>query len=717
MKHFLRTALLGMAALAGAAAFAQPYPVTISGAVTGCSGNTFVHIATTPGTAPAMNIDVPVDANCGFTTTLSMQSDSGTFIFSTACQGTTQTQTATYAVDPAMPDSNFLWIPFNCGGQTMDCLGVPGGSALPGTACTTLLGTPGMWDGNCQCIVDSSSCQACFTMQATNPFSALFISCTTGVVDSLLWDFSGPGGGAVTGNNIPHTFLSSGMYSVCLNAFINGGIACQHCQTVWVDSAGNVTSDTQTMDCLGVPGGSALPGSACTTLLGMPGIWDGNCQCIADSSTCHACFTITSPAPWTANFINCSYGGSSSYTYSWWLPNGSSSSSVNENWTFTGAGMFGVCLTMADGNGCTNVLCDTVYVDANGNIDTNPLVMDCLGVTNGPNMPGTPCTTPTGNPGTWNLNCTCISAPDSSGCQACFTVTQSAPFTGIFTNCTTGGTPPYQVAWAFNATDTVYGSSTTHVFTGPGSYTVCIAAMGADMNWCYTCQNVLVDSTGTINANASTACHAGFWAIQAYDSAYNTTPIPNVVWVLNLSSGGSGTYQFLWSFGDGTSSTDAYPTHEYSGPGPWNLCLTLTDSEGCTSNYCDSVSVDENGLLHGLMVAGHHNNAQLRSNGFTLNVIHAAPTGIAELPSVAELNAWPNPAQAELNISFNKLNGGEATVSVIDPLGRTVLSEVHNFPAGANRLRMDTGSLEPGLYLLHVGSGTSVLSHRFLKVQ
>jgi hypothetical protein len=112
---------------------------------------------------------------------------------------------------------------------------------------------------------------------------------------------------------------------------------------------------------------------------------------------------------------------------------------------------------MADATGCTSVTCDSVYVDANGLINSN-IVSDCLGVPNGPDVPGTECTDPLSGPGIWSAAC------------------------------------------------------------------ICVADSG------------------------STACNADFWVIQAYDSTAGggVEPIPNEVWVWNLSSGGNGTYQFSW---------------------------------------------------------------------------------------------------------------------------------------------------------------------------
>src|SRR5690606_15540869 len=52
--------------------------------------------------------------------------------------------------------------------------------------------------------------------------------------------------------------------------------------------------------------------------------------------------------------------------------------------------------------------------------------------------------------------------------------------------------------------------------------------------------------------------------------------------VTNLATGNN--LQYLWDFGDGNTSTQAYPSHIYASIGVYNLCLTVTDSiTGCSS--------------------------------------------------------------------------------------------------------------------------------------
>ncbi|MGV9012981.1 MAG: PKD domain-containing protein [Flavobacteriales bacterium] len=307
--------------------------------------------------------------------------------------------------------------------------------------------------------------------------------------------------------------------------------------------------------------------------------------------------------------------------------------------------------------------------------------------------------------------------------QACITVTEVTPFTALFTSCTSGGTPPYTDGWLLPNGTIAMGAAQTFTFTGPGAYGVCMQSSDATGAASAACDTVFVSADGSINVPNNVACQAGFWLVQAYTDTSNgggvLAPIPNEVWVLDLSSGANGVDTYSWDFGDGNSSTDAYPTHQYTGAGPYQLCLTIT-SGNCTDTFCDSVSVDETGILNGMIMDGHSTgelNTSDRDAGFTLNVIQSIPTGVADLSSIAELKLWPNPVSNELNITFNSVRAGTSTVSVMDMDGRTMLDEVRTVAFGSNTVKLNTAALAPGLYLLRIGDGTQRISQRFLKVR
>lgn len=48
-----------------------------------------------------------------------------------------------------------------------------------------------------------------------------------------------------------------------------------------------------------------------------------------------------------------------------------------------------------------------------------------------------------------------------------------------------------------------------------------------------------------------------------------------------------------WDFGDGTTSTEQNPSHEYSNEDEYNVCLTIEASDGCQNTFCMDVFVQE----------------------------------------------------------------------------------------------------------------------------
>jgi PKD repeat protein len=433
---------------------------------------------------------------------------------------------------------------------------------------------------------------------------------------------------------------------------------------------------------------------------------------------CEACFTVTQASgggmltPFTANFTNCSSGGNAPYTYNWSMPDGSVSGQVNETFVFPGEGVYGVCLTITDVDACTSVQCDTVYVDVNGVISITP--PDCP-----PDFAVSFTTSVSGNtvsfnatsnqPNTsfyWNLG-------DGSGGWG------PQPFPHTYAD---GG--PYTVclnAWTWNGVDTCFAQpyclnvgpfgggvpDCLQIPDGPNQPgTPCESPATGPGIWNNDCECI---------PNTILPCQAGFWVIQAYtvDSMAGgvtvVEPIPFELWIWNLSSGGTGNFEFLWDFGDGNSSTDAFPTHVYGGSGPYTLCLTITDDAGCTSTYCEDIEVDQDGIL------GLSTGPDVRSN-LVINVIQdSLPTGIHEQNALRATSLWPNPAVDQFNLSLNSSRSGTLELSIIDLNGRQVRHSSVAVQAGANQLPVDVNGLQPGMYMLRLMNGNNSATLRFVK--
>jgi hypothetical protein len=216
-------------------------------------------------------------------------------------------------------------------------------------------------------------------------------------------------------------------------------------------------------------------------------------------------------------------------------------------------------------------------------------------------------------------------------------------------------------------------------------------------------------------------CAADFWVVQGYTfgpgenpNTIDTTvvlPIPNELWVWNLSESSTGMMSFLWSFGDGTSSTASFPTHVYEGTGPYELCLTITDASGCTDSYCQTISVDGDGIIVG--VAGDDLNDS--RSVLTLNVVSQQPLGVNDLTVEQNISLWPNPVQNSINLSISSKVNAQMTMSITDMNGKVVSQMKNTLHAGNNRVQMDVSDLKAGMYLMQIGNGTQSTSRRFVK--
>jgi PKD repeat protein len=86
-----------------------------------------------------------------------------------------------------------------------------------------------------------------------------------------------------------------------------------------------------------------------------------------------------------------------------------------------------------------------------------------------------------------------------------------------------------------------------------------------------------------------TACKAYFTAT---NQLWSDPAMMKKVVFSNQSTG--DIKECLWNFGDNTTSTELKPTHEYAAFGEYKVCLIITTTSGCKSDYCATVKVANN---------------------------------------------------------------------------------------------------------------------------
>ncbi len=319
-------------------------------------------------------------------------------------------------------------------------------------------------------------------------------------------------------------------------------------------------------------------------------------------------------------------GGTVPYTYSW------AATPIQTGSTATNIYAGATVVTVTDGNGCTttnsaNLTQPSQIITVGGLNDTICLgtvgTVSALAVGGGGNYIYTWLPSGVTNLGSLTVspNVTTtytVTATDQNGCVGVSATTQAIVYslspadltlTGTAQICpgsstqitaqTTGSTGPLTYVWNNN------------LGTGPGPYTVtptqpttyivtvsnsCSTSVTDSVHITFNPPPIILLSTDT-----SSVCVPSY--IQFYDNSVSgNLNDPIITW--------------LWSFGDGSFSSQQNPIHLYTNPGTYNVTLTVTTSGVCTNN-----------------------------NGSTPYIIHAHPRPFASFT----LNA------TSLNLPYDKL--------------------------------------------------------------
>lgn len=369
--------------------------------------------------------------------------------------------------------------------------------------------------------------------------------------------------------------------------------------------------------------------------------YDNTCQTITVtngvSCTSVASYAYSNGSIGDVTFTSTSTG---SFMFEYWdFGDGTYYTGTSPQHTYTYNGIYNVCVTVSDSNqNCSNTFCDSIVI-------TNAITAPTCNITSS------------------------------------FTFVDNGNGNFDFTNTSTGVGTSY--SWDFGDGGSSSLENPNYNFITNGTFVVVLAVADLDSNGtsCVSYYTATITVSGVINP---VTCNAAF--VMYTDSSYNG------VIVVNSSTGSNLSY--FWDFGDGNTSTQAYPNYTYATAGPFELCLTVTGDSSCTSTYCDSIGAG--GIV-------------LKTDGFSINVTSPVTVGINdEIDLISTLEFYPNPVKNNLTVELGLTEQTVVEIFVTDLLGKTVANIVNEeVNVGTNKFIWNTGNAKNGVYLLNIISNHS----------
>lgn len=375
-----------------------------------------------------------------------------------------------------------------------------------------------------------------------------------GTVSSYHWVFSD--GTTSTQQNPVHTFNAAGTYSVCL----------------------------------------IIQGPNCS---------DSTCASITIQApaSCDAMFGYQASPSGQVYFNGWNNGGGTVNTWTWYFGDGTSDTSQFPFHQYNSPGTYTVCLYI-QGPNCADSTCSTVTIQAAQTCDAQFSYQTSsngdvyfYGYNNG----GGAITSYQWNFGdgtTGNSQSPMHQYAQSGTYTVCLTIMGSGCVDSICSTVVVNTNPvncSAQISYQIGANGVVYfygynanpsGALTTynwyfsdggydtvqspvHQFNASGSYMVCLYLQTAN---CADSTCIMLNITV-----GPQTCDANFTAFDSSGYIYFIPDVYNQGW------------NYVWNFGDGTSSTQPYAVHTFTS-GYHIVCLTITDSSaGCYATVCDTI--------------------------------------------------------------------------------------------------------------------------------
>jgi len=220
----------------------------------------------------------------------------------------------------------------------------------------------------------------------------------------------------------------------------------------------------------------------------------------------------------SVDFTGSATGGTGVYTWYWDFDGDGTSTEQNPSHTFNDEGTYVCTLTATDE--CSNSDDDTVTITVNPTLSCDA---------HGP-YTGT--------------TCSCVQ----------------------FTGSASGGHPPYTYDWDFgDGSSHSSQQNPCHLYGNDGSYTATLTVTDSNSDTDDDTAPVTISTPPPVNADAH--------------GPYRGAPgVP--IQFTGSASGGCSPYDYYWEFGDGDTSDEQNPEHQYENLGNYTVTLTVTDDVG-----------------------------------------------------------------------------------------------------------------------------------------
>lgn len=270
----------------------------------------------------------------------------------------------------------------------------------------------------------------------------------------------------------------------------------------------------------------------------------------------------------------------------------------------------------------------------------------------------------------------------ANSCVSGFSYSTDSLCSTYFSNNSTGSNLTYSWYDMSNGSTLLSTDANPSLNLPNGTYLIALIAY-SNGQYCDSTNQVV---TIACNNNTFTPTPATCQVNASFTLFSDSTNVGNF-FAYNTSSG-NGQLSYLWDFGDGTTSTQQYPFHQYATPGQYIICLQVTSNingQTCTSYYCDSSSV-----------------GQRTASGFLMSSISviANPTSIKEQENL-KASTYPNPMSDDLTIEIGNKLTEKHYYYLVDAVGRIVLNgEITN-----EINKINTSELDYGFYTLIISNG------------